>query len=415
MAQQRIGGNRNSWHRTKAGAWTCSIGTRGMRVRLFQKRSGGTFHRAVWLPASGEDQKPLGTDDRDEALRLGRLLLAELLKGEVMESRAPLTLGQLWRRYSSECAEYLDNKELTRKDAEARSRVLLGHFGEDFQVDDFSRDHQRAFERKRQAGGIVTTKGDVTRETRARSAESDTALLHAMLHWASPVRLPSGAFLLQRNPLHRVKRVHEKNKKQPVATWERYEATVAAIHKLRTENDSDDARLRWVRMEFALFLAERTGKRLGSIRQLRWEDFRFDRQLVYWRAEADKKGYKWEVPMPTDFFEVVRSFQREIGVVGGLVFAAPKSLDGMMDRHLFDKWLSAAEKKAELPKLDGSLWHAYRRKWAIERKHLPLKDVAAAGGWKDVSTLLEVYQQSDEESVLAVTSVTLKLRERGVA
>jgi hypothetical protein len=43
-----------------------------------------------------------------------------------------------------------------------------------------------------------------------------------------------------------------------------------------------------------------------------------------------------------------------------------------------------------------------------------VKDVAA-GGWKDVSTLLEVYQQSDEQSVLAVTSVTLKLRERGVA
>jgi len=34
---------------------------------------------------------------------------------------------------------------------------------------------------------------------------------------------------------------------------------------------------------------------------------------------------------------------------------------------------------------------------------------------EELSTLLEVYQQSDEESVLAVTSVTLKLRERGVA
>jgi len=68
-----------------------------------------------------------------------------------------------------------------------------------------------------------------------------------------------------------------------------------------------------------------------------------------------------------------------------------------------------------IPKLDGGLWHAYRRKWAIERKHLPLKDVAAAGGWKDVNTLLEVYQQADEESVLAVTSETRKLRERGVA
>jgi hypothetical protein len=62
--------------------------------------------------------------------------------------------------------------------------------------------------------------------------------------------------------------------------------------------------------------------------------------------------------------------------------------------------------------LDGSLWHAYRRKWASERKHLPLKDVAAAGGWKDVSTLLEVYQQSDAESVLEVTSVTQAARER---
>lgn len=85
-----------------------------------------------------------------------------------------------------------------------------------------------------------------------------------------------------------------------------------------------------------------------------------------------------------------------------------------MDRHLFDKWLYFAETKAKLPKLDGGLWHPYRRKWAIERKHLPPKDVAAAGGWKDVTTLLEVYQQSDEESVPAVTSVTVKLRERGV-
>jgi len=73
------------------------------------------------------------------------------------------------------------------------------------------------------------------------------------------------------------------------------------------------------------------------------------------------------------------------------------------------------KRRAGLVKLDGSLWHAYRRKWAIERKHLPLRDVAAAGGWKDVNTLLEVYQQADEGSVLLVTSETRKLRERGVA
>ena len=51
-----------------------------------------------------------------------------------------------------------------------------------------------------------------------------------------------------------------------------------------------------------------------------------------------------------------------------------------MDRHPFDKWLAVAEEQAEVAKLDGGRWHPYRRKWATERKHLPLKDVAAAGG-----------------------------------
>lgn len=82
-----------------------------------------------------------------------------------------------------------------------------------------------------------------------------------------------------------------------------------------------------------------------------------------------------------------------------------------MDRHLFDKWLTVAESHAELPKLDGGLWHAYRRKWATERKHLPLKDVAAAGGWNDVDTLLKVYQQPDPATLLIVMSEPRKVSE----
>lgn len=37
--------------------------------------------------------------------------------------------------------------------------------------------------------------------------------------------------------------------------------------------------------------------------------------------------------------------------------------------------------------------------WATERKDLPLKDVAAAGGWSDTSTLLQCYQQPDAETM----------------
>jgi hypothetical protein len=60
---------------------------------------------------------------------------------------------------------------------------------------------------------------------------------------------------------------------------------------------------------------------------------------------------------------------------------------------------------------DGGLWHAYRRKWATERKHLPLKDVAAAGGWNDVATLLKVYQQPDPATLLVVMSEPRKVSE----
>jgi len=40
-----------------------------------------------------------------------------------------------------------------------------------------------------------------------------------------------------------------------------YEATVAAMQNLRADLKSEEARARWTRMEFALFLAERTGRR----------------------------------------------------------------------------------------------------------------------------------------------------------
>jgi hypothetical protein len=40
-----------------------------------------------------------------------------------------------------------------------------------------------------------------------------------------------------------------------------------------------------------------------------------------------------------------------------------------------------------------------------------LKHVAAAGGWKDVETLLTCYQQPDPETLLAVMSEPRKLRE----
>ncbi len=62
-----------------------------------------------------------------------------------------------------------------------------------------------------------------------------------------------------------------------------------------------------------------------------------------------------------------------------------------------------AEKLAEVPKQRGSLWHAYLRKWATERKHLPDVDVAAAGGWTETDSLKQCYQQADEATMLDIS------------
>lgn len=75
------------------------------------------------------------------------------------------------------------------------------------------------------------------------------------------------------------------------------------------------------------------------------------------------------------------------------------------------EWLLRAEKLAGVPKQKGSLWHAYRRKWATERKHLPDVDVAAAGGWTETSSLKRCYQQADEATMLEVVLGGGELRE----
>ena len=164
-------------------------------------------------------------------------------------------------------------------------------------------------------------------------------------------------------------------------------------------------------MGLALILAEATGRRLESIRQLGWEDIDLDSRTILWRAEADKKKRDWVVPLPAALADGLRQFRRRLGAIAGWVFAAEQKPDQPMDRHLFEKWLARAERAAKLPKLPSGLWHPYRRKWVTERKHLPIKDVAAAGGWKDTATLLECYQQPTNETLLAVMSEERKVRD----
>jgi len=96
-----------------------------------------------------------------------------------------------------------------------------------------------------------------------------------VLRWASTLRLPNGQRWLEYHPLLGVRRSHEKKPKRPVATWDRFQKVQAAIQQEAANakaKDQPDVYIRWTSWKLALVLAESTGRRIGSIRQLRWED-----------------------------------------------------------------------------------------------------------------------------------------------
>jgi integrase len=93
------------------------------------------------------------------------------------------------------------------------------------------------------------------------------------------------------------------------------------------------------------------------------------------------------------------------------LFPAPRAKGKCWNRWHARALLERAEAKAELPKIVGGDFHPYRRKWATERKHLAVRDVAEAGGWKSSRTLELCYYQPDPVTLLAVVTEPRKLRE----
>lgn len=415
------------WVSSAAGILSHSIGPWGHRIRVFQKRAGGPFYASAYRPNGTRRVRSLGTGDPAMALQLAR----DDLAASDARSCCRVPLGQLWHRYRDECETFRDTDSTHQSDTATRAAVLIAHFGPDFDVARLTRDRQRRYERARAAGGIrysrarrivhggrtrLETVWHVTPPTRARSAEADLVLLHAMLNWATTVCGGDGKPWLTHNPLKGVERQPEKNPWRPVTCEERYVATRQAIQRriARTANGTPE-QLRWIRLELALVLAETTGRRLGAIRQLRWEDIDYARSAITWRADGDKMGVLWTVDMPTRLVSELKQFQARLAGVGGWVFPAERLPDQPMDRWLFERWLLVAESDAKLPKLVGGVWHPYRRKWAMERKQWPIRDVAAVGGWKSHRSLLECYAQADRETMLGVANESRKLQARDLA
>jgi integrase len=81
-------------------------------------------------------------------------------------------------------------------------------------------------------------------------------------------------------------------------------------------------------------------------------------------------------------------------------------------KELAYTWLREAETLAKLEHLPHGGWHMFRRAWATARKGLPDVDVMAVGGWSDVASLKQAYQQPDPATMFKVATEATELREK---
>lgn len=319
----------------------------------------------------------------------------------------------MWRRFQIECATFLDNTVTSRADGKRRAALLLAFFGSGRDVRTLTTHDLAQYSTARRRGGITLPRGRATPTVRQRSVQADLALLRAMLRWAVTISTPHGRWL-ERNPLEGIRLERERNPVRTWATYDRFLVVRQAVSGLRQSATKETDRARWTRLELALVIAEATGRRRGAITKLRWEDVDFDRGTLRWRGEHDKTGLDLTIPITKELLAELRLGQRALGAVGGPLFPSAKDPRQAMRAEMLDQWLRAVEKTLGLTKLRGGLWHPYRRKWATERKHLPLPDVMAAGGWRDAATVSNCYQRSDESTMLEVMATQVKLVSRRV-
>jgi len=363
--------------------WSRTVGTRrGNRVRIYEREPGGILYAAVWNGERGTySQRSLGHKDRDRATREAAELVRLRDAGEWNDSRS-FTLGMLVERFLVEAMHTRDGSLKTPRYMLGCKRVgklLAEWFGPDTPAVSLTPDRMKGYVTARRAGQLGRKPAGQT------SVHGEIKQLKAMLAWATTV-YNDGKPLLERNPLTGFSIPKNPDPKRPMVDDE----TVA---KLLAVADQVSPLL-----SLLIILAESTGRRLSSILGLQWSDIDFEKRVITWRGELDKKRRTWVVPLPRVAEQALLKHRMNVQAIGSaLLFPMRKDSSRAVTRHLAADWLKRAYKAAGVERPKQGLWHPFRRKWATDRKDLPLKDVAAAGGWRDVATML-MYQQPDMET-----------------
>lgn len=352
------------------------------------------------------------TTDRAVAEANARALAREIARqGLLGVEPESLTLCQVFDAYDSHKGHTLEGQ--WKRAAESRRRLFVSAWG-DIPVASISQTSVDSYSSKRRRTWAETheDRGPL----RDGALDCDFRWLSSVFNWAHKHKLPSGRRLLADNPLHECKWPRESREtiRRPRTSQARYVATLeqsAAIDSMG-------------RFRLALVLARRTGRRIDAILNLATSDVLLTKErivarlallghnvedadamtfgAIHWRADNDKQGVDRVSPIAEDVrteLERYLSANPRVGDVPLLPSVRDPALP--LRRSTATKWLARAERMAKLPKLTGALWHAYRRSWSTDRKHLPDVDVAEAGGWTGTKAMKMAYQGSTPDGVLA--------------
>jgi len=363
--------------------WSYKTGERGRnRVRAYEDKPEGVILLEFYEPESGVRKRvSLGHRDQSRAKQEADRLASAFGEGH-RPNVGDITLGTLFDNYICEVTQ--QKSSIKRTHDSACSNMFLRFLGPKRKARTLNRRDWDRFIRDRGEGKISPPKKSKPGPVGGRQIAYDLKWLLAVLNWATTACYETGDPYLERNPLRGYPLPSEGNPKQPILADKLYQ-------QLKKVAGSID----W-RFELALILAHETGHRIGAVRTLRWSDLDFRKKRVRWRAENDKIGLEHNTPLSPEAVTALKKVRPEPRSIGW-VFPGPRDASRPCSQNIMRDWWREGEALAKVKHQPGQGWHSLRRKFATEMKHVPLKDLAHMGGWKDVKSVLR-YQGPDEKT-----------------
>ncbi len=393
--------------------WSYSTGPYGCRVTVYEELNGMIYARET-----GRKPYSLNHRSRDRAKAWARDRQAKLALGiEALGTPTP-NAARVFDAY----LEHHSPTRTTRTQGEDRrrremwERVLRS--GKDLHK--LTRGEWERFARDRLAGAIDAKGRPVTatkrHKVRGRTVGGDQEWLRGVIRWAITWQDDEGRYLMRENPMRGYAIMREQNPKRPLATADRYEAVIAKADEVTMEIRRDGRRFKVASyLREILDLVNDSGRRISAVLSLQYADVRLSEGphgSLHWRQDTDKQGKEWLTPMSPRMRAVIDRIKAvRPGLGTAYLFPSPRNARRPISKDKASRWLQKAEELAKVPHLDGGCWHPYRRKWVTERKHLPDRDVAAGGGWSDLSCLRACYQQVDGATLYKVMTEPMELRE----